>query len=85
MDFRQHLIPVINTCTLQGTLWDTGFPCTFSGGKKCSVDEDSAHIIAASTNLRPFLRSLISSVLLSKVDFVRLLQFKHINGILLPK
>ena len=30
-------IPMIITCLLQGTLCDTGIPCTFYGGKICSV------------------------------------------------
>jgi hypothetical protein len=32
-DFRQHVIPMIITCTLQGTPCDTGFPAHFMGGK----------------------------------------------------
>ena len=31
-------IPMIITCLLQGTLCDTGIPCTFYGEKICSVD-----------------------------------------------
>ena len=30
-------IPMIITCLLQGTLCDTGIPCTFYGGKICSA------------------------------------------------
>ena len=30
-------IPMIITCILQGTLCDMGIPCTFYGGKICSV------------------------------------------------
>ena len=32
-----HVIPMIITCMLQGTLCDTGIPCTFYGGNICSV------------------------------------------------
>ena len=35
--FRQHVIPMIITCMLQGTLCDTGIPRTFYGGNICSV------------------------------------------------
>ena len=37
MIFRQHVIPIIITCILQGTLCNTGIPRTFYGGKICSV------------------------------------------------
>ena len=36
-DIRQHVIPMIITCTLPGTPCDTWFPRTFYGGKICSV------------------------------------------------
>ena len=39
-DFRQHVIPVIITCSLQGTFCDTGFPRTFYGGKICNADHN---------------------------------------------
>ena len=32
-----HVIPMIITCMLQGTLCDKGIPCTFYGGNICSV------------------------------------------------
>ena len=32
-----HVIPMIITCMLQGTLCDTGIPRTFYGGNICSV------------------------------------------------
>ena len=32
-----HAIPVTITCTLQGTLCNTGIPCTFYGGNICNV------------------------------------------------
>ena len=32
-----HVIPMIITCLLQGTLCDTEIPCTFYGGNICSV------------------------------------------------
>ena len=32
-----HVIPMIITCMLQGTLCNTGIPCTFYGGNICSV------------------------------------------------
>ena len=32
-----HVIPMIVTCMLQGTLCDTGIPRTFYGGNICSV------------------------------------------------
>ena len=36
-DFRQHVIPMIITCMLQGTPCDTGFPCTLYGEIFCSL------------------------------------------------
>ena len=33
-----HVIPVIITCTLQGTFCNPGIPCFFHGGKICSVE-----------------------------------------------
>ena len=36
-DFRLCVIPVTITCTLQGTLCDTGIPHTFYGQNICSV------------------------------------------------
>ena len=35
--FRQHVIPMIITCMLQGTLCDMGIPRTFYGGNIYSV------------------------------------------------
>ena len=32
-----HVIPMIITCMLQGTLCNTGIPCTFYGENICSV------------------------------------------------
>ena len=32
-----HAIPMMITCMLQGTLCDTGIPCTFYGENICSV------------------------------------------------
>ena len=32
-----HAIPMMITCILQGTLCDTGIPCTFYGENICSV------------------------------------------------
>ena len=32
-----HVIPITITCLLQGTLCDTGIPCTFYGENICSV------------------------------------------------
>ena len=34
-----HVIPIIITCMLQGTLCDIGIPHTFYGGNICSVAE----------------------------------------------
>ena len=34
-----HAIPMMITCMLQGTLCDTGIPCTFYGGNICSVNK----------------------------------------------
>ena len=34
-----YVIPMIITCMLQGTLCDTGIPCTFYGENICSVGE----------------------------------------------
>ena len=36
-DFRQCVIPITITCTLQGTPCNTGIPHTFYGGNICSV------------------------------------------------
>ena len=32
-----HVFPITITCLLQGTLCDTGIPCTFYGENICSV------------------------------------------------
>ena len=32
-----HITPMMITCMLQGTLCDTGIPCTFYGENICSV------------------------------------------------
>ena len=43
-----HVIPMIITCMLQGTLCDMGIPRTFYGGNICSVDQKSRqHVLRA--------------------------------------
>ena len=54
-DFRRTCIPVIITCTLQGTFCNTGIPCTFYGGKICSAWINSTVIICISSH--KYLRS----------------------------
>ena len=38
-----HAIPMMITCMLQGTLCDTGIPCTFYGENICSVYRSKFH------------------------------------------
>ena len=35
-----HVFPITITCLLQGTLCDTGIPCTFYGENICSVPKN---------------------------------------------
>ena len=35
-----HVFPFTITCLLEGTLCDTGIPCTFYGENICSVNSD---------------------------------------------
>ena len=45
-----HVFPITITCLLQGTLCDTGIPCTFYGENICSVESarnQSTYFIAA--------------------------------------
>ena len=51
-------IPMMITCMLQGTLCDTGIPCTFYGGNVCSAA--SRHSVVDASSNSKFL-SLVSS------------------------
>ena len=66
-DFRQCVIPVIITCTLQGTPCDTGIPHTFYGENICSV-------VKSEESLR-----LASIVLRSCILFLNFLSFSHLT------
>ena len=40
-----HVFPITMPCLLQGTLCDTGIPCTFYGENICSVYSDCRYIL----------------------------------------
>ena len=50
-----HVIPMIITCMLQGTLCDTGIPRTFYGGNICSVHTSGHMYIYVLEAMRPFV------------------------------
>ena len=58
-----HVFPITITCLLQGTLCDTGIPCTFYGENICSVvfaqkNPESFHYSNEKANKSPFRRKL---------------------------